>query len=197
MGLGIMTTPSERFVQNAHPHSWMLVAENLYEHAAQVRAASGRQYLTLRTDTSIEHQDLSWRPTFLLSALAIENSIKAFLVFENPNWISNGTLAKPLRSHRLNDLVLLSDVIPYRGKNKNLLSKFESGIESFGRYPCGVDVRTTFSVPPFGDYEWAQFQRLIRSHGRRMKRLLQDGWYGPHGQSGSFCFSGEFFAFGE
>ena len=41
---------------------------------------------------------------FLLGGFALENAIKAFLVYENPDWVSGGRLSRNLKTHSLTKL---------------------------------------------------------------------------------------------
>ncbi|WP_146394824.1 hypothetical protein [Planctomycetes bacterium CA13] len=67
---------------------------------------------------------LTDRPTFLLASFALENAIEVFLVFQNPSWVSNGRLAKPLRSHKLSALTGKSHNIPLQEKSKADICQF-------------------------------------------------------------------------
>jgi hypothetical protein len=53
------------------------------------------------------------KPVFSLGSFALENAIKAFLVYENPSWVSNGRLSGRLKSHKLTQLQQLSKHIPW------------------------------------------------------------------------------------
>jgi hypothetical protein len=110
-----MKDDNAKFVQMAHPHSWLLTADNLHEQAIQLYSQRGQSFLT-RTDRQGVHlrRDSINRSVFLLGGFALENAIKSFLVYENPHWISNGKLAKQLRSHSLTALQKQSTKIPYR-----------------------------------------------------------------------------------
>lgn len=70
------------------------------------------------------------KSVFLLGGFALENAIKAFLVYENPQWISEGKLSGKLRSHSLVKLHGLSDLVPFKKKHLWVLKEFESGLDS-------------------------------------------------------------------
>lgn len=91
-----------RFEDAANPHSWFLSADLLHDQAVVLRSNFGRGRLILRAPAS---EPIVWdaanKATFLLCAVALENAIKAFLIFENPDWVSDGHLHAPITNHRL------------------------------------------------------------------------------------------------
>ena len=125
-----------KFVDFANPHSWLLTAVNLHDQALFLNCSIGRSMLT-RTDQ--EGDSTTWdgvnKSVFLLGGFALENAIKAFLVYENPQWISNGKLSSQLRSHSLVLLQKKSQQIPYKNRYVSILREFEAGLESWARYP--------------------------------------------------------------
>lgn len=78
-----MTTEA-KFVEIAHPHRWLLVADNLHAQAVALHGARGRSF-TGRHDATGAVQG-QWNTTnrsvFLLGGFALENCIKGFLVYE-------------------------------------------------------------------------------------------------------------------
>jgi hypothetical protein len=94
---------AREFAQAARPHSWMLVADNLYQQSIALyhRFPSGKTTQKDGSGSVLGEWQSSNRSTFLLAGFALENAIKAFLVYEHPQWVSNGVLARPLRSHEL------------------------------------------------------------------------------------------------
>jgi len=86
-----MSTEAD-FVMKAQPHSWLLVADNLHTQAQELYTQRNRTYIT-QSDGS-GNQIGKWdgvnRSIFLLGGFALENAIKAFLIYEKPGWISNG-----------------------------------------------------------------------------------------------------------
>lgn len=85
-----------QFVEQAQPHSWMLVADNLHDQAKVLRKLRGSSLLTRNSENSSTTWVNTDRAVFLLCGFALENAIKAFLVYENPSWISNGRLSGKL-----------------------------------------------------------------------------------------------------
>lgn len=135
--------------------------------------------------------DLAHKSIFLLAGFALENAIKAFLVYENPQWISNGRLCKNLKSHKLVSLQDQSQRVPYRNRQNLVLKAFEDGLESWARYPCSLTVEDTRDEDTLTLELWLQYSRLIRSYEKRLRELLEESWNGPHGFSASYRFEGE------
>ncbi len=180
------------FAQAAHPHSWMLVADNLYEQSRALyrQFPAGKTIQINGSGSVLGEWPSSSRSTFLLAGFALENAIKAFLVYEHPQWVSNGVLARPLRSHKLVALSQQSALIPWQKRGPTVLSRFEHGIESWARYPCALsatDTEVEQNLPPA---LWQSYLRLMRAYGKALTTLLEQGWNGPHGISGRFEFQG-------
>lgn len=129
---------------------------------------------------------------FLLAGFALENLIKAFLVFEHPEWISNGTLARPLRRHSLTELASMSKLAPYRVRGARVLRSFEAGLESWARYPCALTQAETADLSEMTEELWRGYLRVATAYATRLMGLLQKGWRGPDGFFGRWDFSGEF-----
>ena len=173
-----------RFVQFAEPHAWLQTADRLHGQAVALRADAGKGLVSF-----IDHHAggavQSWASTnkacFLLAGFALENAIKAFLVYENPGWISNGNLSRRLRSHDLRELQEASTLVPYRTRLLWVLDGFEEGLDSWARYPCGLSVDRSLPEAVMTPRLWAGYLRLMSAYGRRLKMLLCREWRGPHG----------------
>lgn len=89
-----MADENKRFVEDfANPHCWLLSADNLHEQATAIY--SGRANSSIMTNVDGNNVILQQtrgidKSVFLLGGFALENAIKAFLVYENPSWVSNG-----------------------------------------------------------------------------------------------------------
>lgn len=185
---------NEEFVGFACPHSWFLVADDLHGQALKLRDGYGHGFLR-RKDHQTGREafwDNTDRATFLLASFALENAIKAFLVFENPSWISNGTLAKPLRNHKLTELAALSKHAPYRRKARKILGTFEDGNESWARYPCALNKASSTDPANLSPEIWTDYEWLISAYGRRLTKLLSQHWKGPHGFEATYEIHGTF-----
>lgn len=176
---------NEEFVSMTDPHMWLLTADNLHEQAIELWDRKGEgQLVQSFSDGHTRVWDVKERSTILLAAFALENALKAFLVFENPDWVSYGRLAKPLKSHRLVELRNQSLEVPYRTKYTNVLEFFEQGSGSWARYPSGVTAEQTEDLPNLSSNVWQGYLRIMRAYGRKLEKLLQSGWHGPHGMHG-------------
>ena len=189
-----MAITNEQFVQMANPHSWFLVADNLHAQAVALRNTVGQSLLTFR-DIKVRFEE-SWdatnRSVFLISGFALENALKAFLVYENPGWISNGTLSRKLRSHSLTGLSQLSTLVPYKNRSQSILRGFEDGLESWARYPCSLSKEDAKKEQLLSEKLWKGYEWLVPAYGRKLRNLLSKEWRGPHGFHGSYKIKGSF-----
>lgn len=172
----------------------MLVADNLFEQSVALhdRLPLGKTVQKDGTGAIVGEWPSSSRSTFLLAGFALENAIKAFLVYEHPEWVSNGVLARPLRSHALVDLSSKSSLIPWQKRGPIILSRFERGLESWARYPCALNASETESERNLPPALWTGYLSLMSAYGKALLALLQRGWDGPHGVGGRFEFQGSY-----
>lgn len=190
-----MSDEDKRFVEEfANPHSWLLTADNLHEQATAIYA--GRAYSSITTKVDANNIILQQnrgidKSVFLLSGFALENAIKAFLVYENPHWVSNGRLSTNLRSHSLMTLQSRSKLAPYKTCHISILKTFEDGLDSWFRYPCALTVEASKEEGHLYDHLWRGYSAVMRAYGRKLAALLGKGWHGPHGFYGRWIISGE------
>lgn len=180
------------FAQMANPHSWLMTADNLFEQCVKLQNQKGRSYLML----SDQHgRTLKWdtvdKSMFLLAGFALENAIKAFLVYENPNLVEGGRLAKGLKSHKLVNLMKQSKTIPMKKRSETIIAVFEEGIETWSRYPCGLNAHQTDYQRWFTPELWHAYCDLMRRYGCKLRAHLEKGWAGPHGAFGKWRFGQE------
>lgn len=171
------------FASNASPHSWLIVAENLHLQAFHLHQDHRGQVIL--TEISDDGHSASWdatnRAVFLLGGFALENAIKALLVHEFPEWVSNGRLGRQLRTHSLTILERMSGYFPNRREHRWVLAEFEDGLESWARYPCSLDADREAEEMLMDEELWEGYLKVMKSLGRRISWLLQQGWQGPHG----------------
>jgi hypothetical protein len=132
--------------------------------------------------------DETSKAKFLLCAMALENAIKAFLVYEHPEWVANGCLHKEITSHRLVHLGSKSSLIPYRARDSWVLAAFEEGNESWMRYPCARRADQLSPEPDFSDALWRGYRRVMKGYGKKLSKLLSKGWKGSHGKRETWEF---------
>lgn len=174
------------FANAADPHQWLLTADSLHEQAVHLYGRRRESGVLTRRDR--DDHAVSWdntnRATFLLCAFALENAIKAFLVYEYPEWVSDGYLHTDVCSHSLVALSEKSSLIPFRERDRWVLAAFEAGNQSWMRYPCGRRADDTEDERNMPERLWAGYIRVMKGYGARTKRLLGKGWVGPHGAGG-------------
>jgi hypothetical protein len=187
---------NKRFVEEfANPHSWFLTADDLHEQAVSLNSGRSRSGITTRRDKDgrIVRQIVGVdKSVFLLGGFALENVIKAFLVYENPEWISGGKLAGKLRSHSLVKLHGLSNLVPFKKKHLWVLREFESGLESWFRYPCALSIVDTIEGSDMSSELWEGYTTVMAAYGKKLMTLLGKGWKGPCGYYGKWSFHGEY-----
>jgi hypothetical protein len=75
---------SVEFEEIANPHSWFLVASELHEQAQSLMDSASS---TITRRNLVEAQEVTWnasnRTVILLAGFALENIIKAYLIYED------------------------------------------------------------------------------------------------------------------
>ena len=189
-----MSQNNYQYVVSANPHSWFLVGDDLHSQAILLRKYSNSgemEFIDYDNDRSMIWDETN-RASFLLASLALENLLKSFLVYENPEWISNGRLSNKLRTHSLTKLAKMSSLAPYKQRSLKTLAIFEDGNESWARYPCSLNSNTTKEPLVFTEEIWTRYNWLISAYAKRLKLLLSKNWSGPHGFEGRYKISGNF-----
>lgn len=176
----------EAFVDAANPHQWFLTAWNLHEQACLLWSARGRgSIIFVDKQGKRTEWDNTNRAVFLLAAFAMENMLKAFLVYETPRYVADGYL-KGIANHELPVLARSSNLIPYRNRDMWVFEALSNGNESWARYPCGRnadDIRPELSWSPG---LWVKYCDMIRAYAKKMQKLLAKGWEGPCGYYGNW-----------
>jgi hypothetical protein len=182
----------KKFEEEANPHQWFLTASLLHDQAVELRA--NRERGGTITRTGFGHARMQWdatnKATFLLCAFALENAIKAFLVYEHPPWIGDGYLHDEICSHKLLALSRKSSLIPYARRDAWVLAAFEDGNEGWMRYPCSRRASDLRTEPQLHAKLWDAYLRVMRGYGSKLMRLLGRGWAGPHGFFGTWEIAG-------
>lgn len=182
---------SIEFEEIANPHSWFLVASELHEQAKLLRDSSvSKIHRRDLMGSNSKTWNSSNRTVILLAGFALENIIKAYLIYEHPNYICNGFLSKKIQTHRLTKLAKDSSFLPYQSQGSNTLKYFEEGLESWARYPCGLNWAQTKEQNILSEKAWCNYLWLMRAYESRFKKLILAGWKGPHEFEGTFKISG-------
>jgi len=185
---------NQEFADLANPHSWFLVADNLYEQAVRLRdvPTAGTLGLQDRDGRLLGSWPVENRAVFLLAGFALENTLKAFLVYQNPHFVANGRLARSLRSHKLVRLSESVQEIPWPSRGHPVIREFERGLESWARYPCALSASESEWEQDLPDSLWREYKRLMQAYGKRLRVLLSRGWSGPHDSGGTWEIRGQF-----
>lgn len=168
------------FVDAANPHQWFLTAANLHSNA---QALWGRRGMSQLTRYEAGYFPITWddtnRATFLLAAFAMENMLKAFIVYEDPSAIAEGSLSKIITTHDLWTLANRTSCIPYKVRDRWVFEALSEGNESWARYPCGRDAD---SIQPEGQFTvrlWEKYCSMMDLYAAKIKKMLKKGWAGP------------------
>jgi hypothetical protein len=196
----MMADENKRFVEDfANPNSWLMMADNLHEQATEIYEGRSRSAIITKVNANreiLQQTRAIDKSVFLLGGFALENAIKAFLVYENPAWISNGRLSGKLRSHKLTGLQKLSKQIPYKKSYIHVLEAFEAGLDSWFRYPCALTVEETKEEGRLFDQLWDGYSKVMRAYGKKLGTLLDKGWNGPHDTYGRWTIQGPSLGYG-
>ena len=187
-----MNTPNEAekyFAYRATPVAWYEVAKLLYENAQTLYETRGQKiyYVDHSRKESTETYTIN-RSVFLLSGFALENLLKAYIVYEFPQYIEGGNLSRPLKSHKLTNLRDKSNLIPYKNRYKWVFESFEEGINSWARYPCGVSSNSTTLEKEVTNKLWVAYQKVFELYSTKLEVLLSKKWQGPYGEESSIQF---------
>lgn len=176
------------FVDAANPHQWLLTATNLHDQALSLWRNRGRSQITVRRSGQ---PNVTWddtnRATFLLAAFAMENMLKAFLVYEHPAFVAGGRLTE-IASHDLVKLAARSSIVPYRARDRWVFEALSEGSQSWARYPCGRDAD---DIRPEGQFTvalWVKYCAMMEAYSKKVRKLLARGWTGPYGFHGTWEF---------
>ena len=165
----------------ASPPHWLEIAKDLHDQAhALKRARIGETRFTNHKGVTIV-RDRTNRGVFLLAGFALENLLKAYLIFENPAFVANGALAKRIRTHRLSTLRSMSRLVPYKNRYSSVLAAFEEGLESWARYPCGLTHQGPAYERAVTPKLWSNYNAMFETHRRRLENLLTKPWRAPSG----------------
>ncbi|MDX0457406.1 hypothetical protein GOC72_28815 [Sinorhizobium medicae] len=177
------------FIDAANPHQWYYTADNLHIQALSLWRNRGQSLITM---TKPGHAPVTWdetnRATFLLAAFAMENMLKAFLVYEHPSFIADGYL-KEITTHDLWKLANRSSLVPHKARDRWVFKAFSEGNESWARYPCGRDADGIQPEGHFTERLWVKYCAMMQAYQEKIQRLLTKGWNGPYGHYGSWTFT--------
>jgi hypothetical protein len=76
-----------------------------------------------------------------------------------------------------------------------VLEEFESGLDSWFRYPCALTIQDTKEERHLYQHLWHGYCKLMRAYGKKLGMLLNTGWNGPHGTSGRWTIQGQWLGY--
>ena len=116
------------------------------------------------------------RTYILLAGLAIENSLKAIIITNEPNKITSGKLHKSLKSHKLKDLAKLINRLSLTDKEEKVLKICQDAIPYWGRYPIPLH----FNGLQPSEAATVEFRDTFRKLHYRLCKItydtIKDGW---------------------
>lgn len=166
----------------ASPPGWYEVAKGLNEQAA-VLYRDQSTLIQFTNHKGVTHSRYGTnRGVFLLAGFSVENLLKAFLIYENPAYISRGMLANQLRTHQLTKLWQTSRFVPYKNRYIGTVAALEDGLESWARYPCGLTYNGKSFENEMTEKLWSSYNGMFASCSKRLEHLLTKGFETSSGE---------------
>jgi hypothetical protein len=179
---------NRQFARAASPICWYEVAKLMHENAHVLHQAP-QGTITYSTGTKSETRRTSNRPVFLLTAFAMENLLKAFLVHQHPEYIEGGKLSKELlNGHRLCSLQMKCKAIPSPRRTRHVFETLEVGVSSWARYPCSTSVERESQERSVTPEFWAEYNRVFLMYSEKLEALLSKQSVGAYGEIGHVEF---------
>ena len=177
-----------KFATSAHPVNWYEVAKLMHENA-QALHNMPQGVVSYSDGNKIVTRPTSNRSVFLLAAFALENLIKAYLIYENPTYIEGGKLSgQLLNRHSLSKLQKKCKNIPSPKRTAHVFETLEVGVNSWARYPCATSIQRETEERAVTPEFWAAYNRVFDLYSRKLEKLLSKNWKGPYGEVSSVQF---------
>ncbi len=166
----------------ASPPNWYEVAKQLRDQAEALRSRDTS--LMIFTDSKGQRTTRSYynRGVFLMAGFSLENIIKAFLIYEHPQHIKHGHLAKDIRTHNLGKLWAMSSHVPYKNRFAGTVELLADGLETWARYPCGLSHDRAIYEHPMTPKLWGSYLSLFAACSKWLESLLSKGWSDVNGE---------------
>jgi len=180
---------NREFAAAASPLNWYEVAKLMHENAHVLhRAPQG--YVSYTEKGRHITRPTSNRSVFLLAAFAMENLVKAFLIYENPHYIEGGKLSRELlNGHSLTKLQEKSRKLPQPKRTRHVLDTLEVGVNSWARYPCSTSIeRQSFERAVTPEF-WSEYNRVFDLYSKKLEGLLTKKHRGAYAQVGYVEFT--------
>ncbi len=171
------------FAHAALPLNWYEVAKLLHENAHTLYATRLRSAVIYSDGIRAKQKPTTNRAVFLLLAFALENLLKAFLIYENPTYIEGGKLSKKLlNGHSLSGLQKACKKIPSPVRTRVVFVVLEVGVNSWARYPCSTAMERETEERAVTPEFWASYNKVFDLYSQRLESLLEKLWKGPYGE---------------
>lgn len=179
------------FAESAVPLHWFEVAKLLHENAQVLHSHASGTITRVRNGRAVTRRT-SNRPVFLLAAFALENLLKAYLIYENPKYVEGGKLSRQLlNGHGLSQLQSACRKIPSPKRTRSVFETLEVGVNSWARYPCSTSLARETEEREVTDAFWNEYNKVFYLYCRRLETLLTKRWIGPYGKVGYVEFTAE------
>ena len=171
----------QEFVRDAVPSRWIDYSLELQEAAKNLWSnRANSMEVTMLHGQSVGDcitQELSNPRIYaLLAGLALENSLKAQLIVEQPAYITDAKLHKPFRTHQLIKLMDLVKDMEFDEGERKLAAICEQAIPYWGRYPVPRDYNDVAEEHKLGDKFHSDFVALNHRIRKHVHDAIKDGW---------------------
>lgn len=171
------------FAGAAHPLNWYEVAKLMHAGAVKLYESEQGHISRWHANDGYSTRRETNRPVFLLAAFAMENLLKAYLVFENPHYIEGGKLAKALLNrHGLAKLQMACLNVPAPKRTRFVFEALEVGVSSWARYPCAISIEYETSERDVTPELWTAYVGTFEKYSAKLEKLLSRTWQGAYGE---------------
>jgi hypothetical protein len=171
----------QEFVRDGSPDRWIGYSLELQDAATALwRLRGERMEVTLlhqsAADDKLSKRLVNPRAYVLLAGFALENSLKAQLIVEQPALITDAKLHKPIKTHGLIALMERITRLAFSQPEKDIAEVCEAAIPYWGRYPVPRDYSEVDNEHRVND----QFHDAFVAFNRRVRKVvydaIKDGW---------------------
>lgn len=176
------------FARAASPLSWYEVAKLMHENALSLHSMPQGK-VTYSDGVKSITRPTSNRSVFLLAAFALENLVKAYLVYENPTYVKGGKLSRQLlNGHSLSKLQKKCKKIPAPKRTLYVFETLEIGVNSWARYPCATSIeRESLELSVTPEF-WESYTTVFNLYSSKLEQLLSKKWKDAYGEVGYCTF---------
>ena len=175
-----------KFIEAAAPEYWYAYSEELITSAKELRSQLGGQEIIIihqdaTGDESTKSRPVISRAILLLLGVAIENLVKAVLISEDTERLTDGKLRNDVVGHKLSDLGKKCATVTYTKKERELLSLLSDVIPYLGKYPVPLNSDKMLDEVHSSDNLLHDLFALAHRLSLEIYRLNENGLSAPHG----------------